>query len=203
MTFVRCPNCQQAYSVRRRVDYADPFVCAVCGLTFFYGGAAEARAGAKVEKLRLPGTKKVLSRASSRMPTIRPPAPLRDISFEPDYDTRRLAELLKLYPTVLPPVPPEPMDDAELARLAALGTHAVFVDGRLFAEDVSQVAPEDLPEGWSEWSIVAGRQISSAVKRTVSPSVIFSRRKPAWSRQSDQTPRAASSRYSRKPSPSK
>lgn len=37
------------------------------------------------------------------MPTIRPPAELREFAFDPDCDVRRLTELVKNYPTVLPP----------------------------------------------------------------------------------------------------
>lgn len=90
MTFVRCPNCQQAYQVRRAVEYAEPFLCSVCGCHFNYGGASEPRPGSVEETLRLPGRMKVLNRASSRMPTIRPPAELREIAFDPDCDARRL-----------------------------------------------------------------------------------------------------------------
>lgn len=103
MTFVRCPSCQRAYQVHRCVEYAEPFVCSACGQRFNYGGAEEARPGAVEETLRIPGAMKVLSRASRRMPTIRPPAALRDIDFEAGYDVRRLTELVKGYPTVLPP----------------------------------------------------------------------------------------------------
>ena len=53
--------------------------------------------------MRLPGRMKVLRRASSRMPTVRPPAELREFAFDPDCDVRRLSDLVKNYPTVLPP----------------------------------------------------------------------------------------------------
>ena len=112
MTIVRCPSCQQAYQVRRCVEYAEPFLCSACGRRFNYGGAEEARTGAAETTLRVPGKMKVLSRASRRMPTIRPPAALRDIGFAAGYDVRRLTELVKSYPTVLPPALGEhPEDD--------------------------------------------------------------------------------------------
>ena len=103
MTIVRCPTCQQAYQVHRCVAYAEPFACSACGCRFNYGGASEPRPGSAEETLRLPGRRKVLQRASSRMPTIRPPAELREFTFDPDCDVRRLLELVKSYPTVLPP----------------------------------------------------------------------------------------------------
>ena len=156
MTFVRCPNCQQAYKVRRTVIYAEPFFCSACGCHFNYGGAHEPRLGAVEEVLRLPGQAKVLKRASAKMPTIRPPAELREIVFDAGYDVRRLMDAVRAYPTVLTPPPPEDLPDEQLARIAANGSHAVFVDGRLYAEDASHLAPEELPEGYSEWTFAGG-----------------------------------------------
>lgn len=157
MTFVRCPSCRQSYQVRRNVEYAEPFFCSACGCHFVYGGADAPRPGAVEETLRLPGKLKILGRASRRMPTIRPPAPLRDIFFERGYDVRRLTERLGDYTTVLPPSAPGPLPEEVTARLAASGRPAVFVDGRLYAEDASRLSPVELPEGSSQWALVAGR----------------------------------------------
>lgn len=119
MTFVKCPHCQQAYQVRRTVEYAEPFLCSVCGFHFNYGGAPEPRQGAAEVTLRLAGRMKVLHRAASRVPTIRPPAELREFSFDPDCDVWRLTELVKGYPTVLPPTLGEhPEENPEWALVA-------------------------------------------------------------------------------------
>lgn len=154
MTVVRCPSCHKLYYVWRIVPYGEPFVCNGCGVSFNYGGARVPMKGAS-DAVLLDGSARKWGahQKTQRIPTVRPPAPIREYDFPADCDVRRLEAQMRQYQLRI--VPPMPALTPEQERFfIESGRHALFENGVLSSREF---ASGQLPDGFTEWGLVAGR----------------------------------------------
>ena len=154
MTVVRCPYCHKRYYVWRIVPYGEQFVCKGCGDAFNYGGARVPLKG-KLGPVILDDSSR--NRGSHfktrRLPTVLPPAPICEYTFPADYDVRRLeAQMSRYQLRIVPPMPTLTPDQERF--FIESGKHVLLVNGVLSSREF---APGQLPDGFTEWGLVAGR----------------------------------------------